>query len=75
MGEEVEVLMKSGQTKEELGGVLRWYHKYKGHNTPLSREGLNQIFMDREELYWCWPPDGRKLSVLVQLGEVDDGNS
>ena len=70
--EEVEALMKEGQTREAWGSISRWYLNAKRHNPPPSREGLNHIYAEREELYRCRSPEVQHVPVMVRPGEVDN---
>ena len=47
MGEAVEALMASGQTKEAWGGILLWDRNPKGH-THTSVEGGTELDICRE---------------------------
>ena len=65
--------MMSGHNKEAWGRILWWYRKVKVHKATPSREGLNQIYADMEDLYRFRTPYGRRVPVLVKKGEVDGG--
>ena len=69
----MESLMTAGKTKAVLGKISQWYRKARGNKNPLLRESLNQISEERKKLYRCRPPEGWRVPLVVQPGEVEDG--
>ena len=46
--------------------------KFQGFSVSLSREGINQIHAEREEMYRCRLPDVWQVLLLLRPGEVDN---
>ena len=44
----------------------------RGEQAHPTRDGLDQVSADREELYRCQPPAILRFPILVQLSAVND---
>ena len=53
--------------------ISRWYIQETGGQAPLSREHLDWIAMEREELYRCRPPEGLQVTIMVTPAAMENG--
>ena len=65
--------MESGQIQEAWDRISRWYRQATGRQAPPYMKGLDQVTMERAELYRCRLLEGLCLPLLVGPAEVDDG--
>ena len=72
-GATIETLMEFGKIKEAWDRISRCYLKVEGRQTPQTREALEQVTMERTELYICRPLELIRSPLLVRRAEVDDG--
>ena len=66
VGANIDRLLEAGRVKEYWYNLVRWYPQVRGRQDHPTREGLDQVSVDREELYRCRLPEGLQVPLLVQ---------
>ena len=65
-------MLEAVSVKEAWDNLAQCYHQVRGKQAHPTREGLNQEFVERVELYRCRPPARIWLPILVHLVVVNN---
>ena len=68
----IETLLATDQNQEAWKRIASWYRQESGRQDPSSRDHLDHIITEREELCRCRPPEGLQVPILVTPEEVED---
>ena len=65
--------MDTGKVQEAWVRISWWYRQARGVKTPPTLEAMDEVSTEREELYRCRPPEGKKVPILVRQSYIKDG--
>ena len=72
-GAAIESLMDTEKFQEALVRISWWYRQARGVKEPLTFEALDEVLMERAELYMCRMPEELKVPILVRQSDIEDG--
>ena len=65
--------METGKVQESWTQSSRWYRQARGAQAPPTTEDLDEVIVERAELYRSRPLEGLKVPLLVQKVDIKDG--
>ena len=65
--------MEAGKVREALVQILQWYIQASGAQDPPTTEALDEVTVERAELYRCRPTDVLRVPLLVPWSDSEDG--
>ena len=69
----IESLMETGKVQEAWLSISQWYMQARGVQDPPNTEALDEVSMERADLYTCRPSVGLRFPILVHQSDIDDG--
>ena len=65
--------MNSGKVREAWSRISRWYRQSRGVQDPPTTKALDEVTVERVELYRHRPPEGLRVPLLVRHMDIKDG--
>ena len=61
-----------GKVQEAWTYISWWYRQARGAQAPPTTEEVDEVTVERVELYRCRLPEGLKVPLLVRKVEIKD---
>ena len=65
--------METGEVHEACAYISRCCRQARGAQAPPNTEEIEDITVEREDLYMCRPPEGLKVPQLLRKSDIKGG--
>ena len=72
-GASIETSMYVGKVQEAWTQISQWYRQARVAQAPPTTEALDEVTVERAELYRRRPPEGLKFQLLVRQADIEEG--
>ena len=72
-GASIETSMYVGKVQEAWTQISQWYRQARVAQAPPTTEALDEVTVERAELYRRRPLEGLKFQLLVRQADIEEG--